>query len=451
VSPDGREPGGRDDPGETDDHGTLDGEAPGSEGGPPDTDGHDGWPPEPDGGTTPGGRAVVARLAARLTAAGAVERLFVAVAAVALALALGAVVVWAAGYDAVVFVSSLLYGAVGTTSNLAFTLRQSTMLILAGVAVAIAFRAGVFNIGVQGQFVVGGFATTVAILRLAPLLPAGAVGGILLVAAGTLAAVVAGGAYGALPGLMKAYADANEVITTIMLNFVATGVVFYLVDGVFRAPNASAPNTESLPAYAALPSVLFGSPSFSVIGLGVALLTVVVVAVGMSRTAFGYELRTSGRQAPAAAFSGVDPKRTVVSTMTLSGMVAGLAGAVFVVMVLGYYSDPSTYPTFGFDAIAVSLLAANNPLGVVPAGLLFGGLEAGQQYIGFTLDVPSELVDGVVGLVVLFVATPELFRMAGQRVASGGAGGPERSDETEAGGAAGPDRGGAAERGGDGS
>jgi simple sugar transport system permease protein len=101
--------------------------------------------------------------------------------------------------------------------------------------------------------------------------------------------------------------------------------------------------------------------------------------------------------------------------MTFSGMVAGLTGALFVVMILGYYSDPNTYPTFGFDAIAVSLLAANNPLGVVPAGLLFGGLDAGQQYVGFTLDVPPELVDGVVGLVVLFVATPELFRMAGRR------------------------------------
>jgi simple sugar transport system permease protein len=100
-------------------------------------------------------------------------------------------------------------------------------------------------------------------------------------------------------------------------------------------------------------------------------------------------------------------------------MVAGLTGALFVVMILGYYSDPNTYPTFGFDAIAVSLLAANNPLGVVPAGLLFGGLDAGQQYVGFTLDVPPELVDGVIGLVVLFVAAPELFRMAGRRAGLG--------------------------------
>nr|WP_232820589.1 ABC transporter permease [Halorussus litoreus] len=367
-----------------------------------------------------GARAVLDRTADRMVHATAVERLAIAVASTLLALALGAVVVAASGYDAVEFVSSLAYGAFGSKSNVAFTLRQSTMLIIAGVAVAVAFRAGVFNIGVQGQFVVGGFATSVTILFLAPYLPTGTVGGVLLIVFGTIAAILAGGAYAALPGLMKAYADANEVITTIMLNFIASGVVFYLVDSQLRPSGAAAPNTEQFPDYVELPSLVFDSSSFSVVGLGVALATVIVVAVVMSRTRFGYDLVTSGYQESAAAYSGVDPKRTVVTTMTFSGMVAGLTGAMFAIMILGYYSDPATFPRFGFDAIAVSLLAANNPLGVVPAGILFGGLDAGGQYIGFTLDVPSELVDGVVGLVVLFVATPELFRMAGRRTGLGG-------------------------------
>ena len=360
-------------------------------------------------------RRVLERGADRLLRATVVERVLIAVASTLLALLVGSVVVAASGYDPVAFVSALLYGAVGSRSNVAFTLRQSTMLILAGVAVAIAFRAGVFNIGVQGQFVVGGFATAVTILGLAPHLPGGTVGGVALLFSGAVAGVLGGGAYAALPGLMKAYADANEVITTIMLNFIASGVVFFVVDRFLRPEGAAAPNTERFPDYVDLPAVVFGSPSFSVVGLGIALATVAVVAVVMARTRFGYDLVTSGHQAAAAAYSGVDHRRTVVATMTFSGMVAGLTGALFVVMILGYYSDPNTYPTFGFDAIAVSLLAANNPLGVVPAGVLFGGLDAGQQYIGFTLDVPPELVDGVIGLVVLFVATPELFRMAGKR------------------------------------
>ena len=366
------------------------------------------------GRQTKGLVGVMERVADRMAAAGGLERTAIAIAATVLALLIGAVVVAAAGYDAVLFTYSLVYGAIGSVSNVAFTLRQSTSLILAGVAVAVAFRAGVFNIGVQGQFIVGGFATTATVLGLAPHLPANGFGGVLLVALGSIAAVLAGGAFAALPGLMKAYADANEVITTIMLNFIATGVVFYLIDGHLRAPGASAPNTPSFPAYVGFPSVVFGSSSFSILGFAVALLTILAVHVVMTRTRFGYDLRTSGWQAPAAAFSGVNPQRTIVATMTFSGMIAGLTGAVFTVMVLGYYTDPATFPTVGFDAIAVSLLAANNPLGVLPAGLLFGGLEAGQQYIGIKLNVPQELVDGVVGLVVLFVATPELFRMAGR-------------------------------------
>ncbi len=367
-------------------------------------------------------RTAADRLADRMLGATVLERLAIALAATLLALGLGSLVVAAAGYDAGLFAYALLYGAVGTVSNVAFTLRQTTMLILTGVAVAVAFRAGVFNIGVQGQFVVGGFATTLTILFLAPHLPGGGVGGALLITFGTAAAVLAGGAYAAIPGLMKAYADANEVITTIMLNFIASGVVYFLIDAFLRPPGTSAPNTESFPAYVDLPEPVFGSGSFSVIGLGVALLAVVLVSVVVTRTRFGYDLVTSGYQPPAAAYSGVDPQRTVVATMTLSGMVAGLGGALFAVMILGYYSDPATFPTFGFDAIAVSLLAANNPLGVVPAALLFGGLDAGGQYIGFTLDVPAELVDGVVGLIVLFVAAPELFRMAARRTGLGGDG-----------------------------
>lgn len=370
-------------------------------------------------GDTGGVRPALARAADRMLRASVLERALIAVASTSLALLVGAVVVALSGYDAVEFVSSLLYGAVGTRSNVAFTLRQSTMLILAGVAVAVAFRAGVFNIGVQGQFVVGGFATAVTVLGLAPHLPVGVVGGVVLMFLGTVAGILGGGAYGALPGLMKAYADANEVITTIMLNFIASGVVFFVVDQFLRPEGAAAPNTERFPDYVDLPTVVFGSPSFSVVGLGVALAAVAVVAVVMARTRFGYDLVTSGHQAAAATYSGVDHRRTVVTTMTFSGMVAGLTGALFVIMILGYYSDPNTYPTFGFDAIAVSLLAANNPLGVIPAGLLFGGLDAGQQYIGFTLDIPPELVDGVIGLVVLFVATPELFRMAGRRAGLG--------------------------------
>ena len=361
---------------------------------------------------------------AQLVDASVAERLVIALAALVASLLLGGAIVLAAGHNPVTVVLFLIYGAIGTPGQVAFTLRKATMLVLAGVAVAIAFRANVFNIGVQGQLVVGGFATAMTILWLAPYLPAGGLAGLVLVACGLVAGVGGGAAYAALPGAMKAYADANEVVTTIMLNFIATGVLFVLVDGPLKDPEAAAPKTLNFPDYAGFPSLLGVSDSFSLVGLAIALAAVVVVYVVMTTTRFGYDLRTTGYQAAASAYSGVDPERTVVSTMVASGMVAGLAGAVYVVMVVGYFQDPGVFPTFGFDGIAVSLLAANNPLGAVPAGLLFGALSSGRQFVDVNLDVPKELIDGIVGLIVLFVATPELFRHLGRRAGLGGGEGP---------------------------
>ena len=352
--------------------------------------------------------------------ASVVERLAIATASTALALLIGVTIVAAAGYDPVRFITSLIEGAVGGRSAIARTLRFSTLFILTGVAVAVAFRAGVFNIGVQGQFVVGGFATVMSIVWTAPLLPDGVIGGVGLLLIGFVAGAGAGGAYGALPGALKAYADANVIITTIMLNFIATGFVGWLVQNPFRGEGNAAPNTERIPEYVSFPSIVFDSPGFSIVGLAIALATVAIIFVVMERSRFGYDMVTSGHQESAATYSGVGAKRTVVLTMALSGMVAGIAGAVFAIMIQGYYTDPSGIGTYGFDAIAVSLLAANNPLGIVPAGLLFGGLDSAGSHIGIYSDVPVQLIDGVIGLVILFVAVPELFRMAAERTGLGG-------------------------------
>lgn len=381
-------------------------------------------------GTDAGGDDSLGRRAlARLVDASIFERLGIAVASTLLALLIGLVVVAAAGYDPVLFIDNMVYGIFGTYSvadlfgtnnRLAQTLRPTVTFIITGVAVAIAFRAGVFNIGVQGQFVVGGFAAAATIVSIAGSLPGGAAGGAMVIVVATIAAIAAGGLYAMLPGILKAYAGANEIITTIMLNFVASGVVFWLLDAYFRPGGTFFVRTERFPEHVSFPQPIFEGTSFSVVGLAIALLTAGVVFWIMERTRFGYDLVTSGHQADAASYSGVDAKRTIVATMTFSGMVAGLAGAVYVIMVLSYFSDPATLPTFGFDAIAVSLLAANNPLGVIPAGLLFGGLESGGNFVNQSSDVPRQLIDGVVGLVVLFVAAPELFRMAGKRMDVGG-------------------------------
>ncbi|APX00054.1 ABC transporter permease [Halobiforma lacisalsi AJ5] len=352
--------------------------------------------------------------------ASVLERIGIAIASTALALLIGLVIVAAAGHNPARFAYQLIVGSFGSGRAVARTLRYSVLFVLAGVAVAIAFRAGVFNIGVQGQFVVGGFTTVVTIVSLAPYLPEGTIGGVVLVVVGTVAAIVAGGLYAAFPGVLKAYGDANEIITTIMLNFIAIGFVGWLVAGRFGDPEATATRTERLPDNVGFPSILFDDPNLSIVGIVVTLAVVALVAAIMTRTRFGYDMVTSGHQERAATYSGVDAKRMIVSTMTFSGMVAGLAGAIFAIMIQGYFTDPSGIGNYGFDAIAVSLLAANNPVGVIPAGLLFGGLESAGSHVQINSDVPVQLIDGIVGLVVLFVAVPELFRMLAQRTGLGG-------------------------------
>ncbi|WP_049927420.1 ABC transporter permease [Halopiger goleimassiliensis] len=365
-------------------------------------------------------RGALDAAAAKLLEATVLERIGIAFASTVLALAIGLVIVAAAGHNPLRFANQLVVGSFGSGRAIARTLRYSTLFVLTGVAVAVAFRAGVFNIGVQGQFVVGGFTTVVAIVELSPYFPENALGGLALLLLGTLAAVVAGGLYAALPGVLKAYGGANEIITTIMLNFIAIGFVGWLVAGRFGDPEATATRTERLPDTVTLPSPLFDDPNLSIVGLLVTVAVVVAVSLVISRTSFGYDMVTSGYQESAARYSGVDAKRMIVSTMTFSGVVAGLAGAVFAIMIQGYYTDPSGVGNYGFDAIAVSLLAANHPVGVVPAGLLFGGLESAGSHIQINSDVPVQLIDGIVGLVVLFVAVPELFRMLAKRTGLGG-------------------------------
>ncbi|WP_017343173.1 ABC transporter permease [Halorubrum sp. T3] len=311
-----------------------------------------------------------------------------------------------------------------TPFNLSFglTLSETTLLIFTGLSVAVAFRAGLFNIGTQGQLVVGALSTALTVLALAPLLPAGPVAGLVLIVVGTAAGAVGGGVWGAIPGALKAYADANEVITTIMLNFVAANVAYVLVLEVFRAEGSSVVATRYVPEYAQFPSVLFPpSTDFTLIALLVGVAFIGALYYFVEHTSLGYDLRTSGVQAAAAEYGGVNAKLTTVRAMTLSGALGGVGGSVWVLMSEGRWM--ASVPDLGFDGITVSILAGNNPLGVLPAAFLFGILKGGALEIGFRTDVPTELVAVLRGLIILFVAMPEFFRMIGRYAGVGGAGG----------------------------
>ena len=389
------------------------------------------------------------RALSRLVDASATERLLISVAALVLAVAVGFVIVVLAGlaatcaskatifgvatplcYNPFAVYHELFLGAIGHPLagnwtplhfRMAVTLQQTTLLVFTGLAVAVSFRAGMFNIGVQGQMVLGALATALATIYVGGLVPGGVVGTLVLVPVGLVAGAVAGGLWGALPGALKAYADANEVITTIMLNFVAANLAYVVVASWFTPADSSLVQTANIPTAAYIPTVPFAfqpRDSFSLLGLLFAVALVVGVAYLLARTVFGYDLRASGEQPEAAAYGGVSEKQTMVASMGLSGALGGIGGAVLVMMVQGRWL--ANLPQLGFDGITVSILAGNNPLGVGFAALLFGVLKSGSAAIGFGTDVPPSLVDVLRGLVILFVAMPEFFRMVGSHLDVGG-------------------------------
>ena len=404
----------------------------------------------------------------RIVTASGVERLLISLSALVLSILIGAVIILGAGrmadcgtaayrlafpgqfvtqftggsalvsmgfcYDPIAVYDQLFLGALGdvvgnpTNSQFATTLAETTVLAFSGVAVAVAFRAGVFNIGAQGQLVVGALTTGVTLLFVAPFFAGlGVLGTVVVLPLGLLLGALGGGLFGALPGALKAYADANEVITTIMLNFVATSVALYLVNDAsrFKDPESFANQTVPLPEFSQFPSLLFRArDDFSLVALAVGALTLVGVWYLLTRTSFGYDIRTSGLQPEAAEYGGVDADRTIVSSMALSGALAGVGGAVYVLMVLGNFQ--TGVPSYGFDGITVSILAGNNPLGVGFAAFLFGVLKSGSIVVQVGSDVPPELVGVLRGLIILFVAMPEFFRMAGRRFDSLL---PERDDQ----------------------
>jgi general nucleoside transport system permease protein len=324
-----------------------------------------------------------------------------------------------ASWDAITAAYGALFsGALGSASAVSETIVAATPLILAGLGVALGFRAGLFNIGAEGQVIAGGLA-------------AGFVGfwlhGLPVVVHLPLAVLVglaAGAAWGFIPGILKARTGAHEVITTIMLNYVAAYLALYLLStSVFRRPGRTDPISEPVEVSARLPH-LAGQNLRLHAGILVALLGAVAVAWLLGRSTWGFELRVAGANPSAAQTAGISVARATVLAMVLSGGLAGLAGANQVLGVQ-YTLAPGFSGGIGFEAITVALLGRANPFGVVVAALLFGALRAGGLQMQAVTGTPIDIVLVIQSLIVIFVAAPELVRAIWRiKAARGGAGQP---------------------------
>lgn len=304
--------------------------------------------------------------------------------------------------------AALIDGAVGDFNSIVNTLVTATPLVLAGLSVGLAFKAGLFNIGAQGQFLLGALGAVIVGVWMRENPP------IIAIPVSLAAGIIAGGVWGFIPGFLKAVSGAHEVVTTIMLNFIAIALLAALVGGPLSVPGSTSPITLDV-GNAALP-VFLGRNGH--IGIIYAVLMAAVYGWLLYRTTRGFEIRVAGANPDAARYAGMSPRRLIIWTMTAAGMLAGMAGATELLGVTKIMT--STYgTTVGFDAIAVALLGRTSPVGIVLAALLFGAMRSGAASMQIQAGVPAELV-GVLQATILFflVASPviqKVFRLRGAR------------------------------------
>ncbi|MCC7449733.1 MAG: ABC transporter permease [Anaerolineae bacterium] len=323
-----------------------------------------------------------------------------------------------AGLDPIKAYGGLLQGAIGTDSSIVRSLIKMAPLILAGLAVAFAFKGGLFNIGAQGQLVVGALLSAWVGFALEGLPPA------IHIVLSLLAGLVGGALWGMIPGLLKAFTGAHEVISTIMLNYVATLLLEWAVSPARTAAPpgplafcktvgscAIGQTPEILPS-AMLPNLYRSAgsnPEALHIGVFLAILVAFVIYILVYRTTFGFELRMVGLNPSAARYSGINVARMTVLTMMIAGGLAGLAGAIQTLGV-NYRFQVNQSLSIGFDSIAVSLLASNNPLAIIPSALLFGAMSAGGTQMQSASRVPVDLIQVIQALILTFVAADQIIR-----------------------------------------
>jgi general nucleoside transport system permease protein len=292
--------------------------------------------------------------------------------------------------------------AAGNFNAISSTFVQAAPLMFGGLAVGLAFKAGLFNIGVAGQFLVGAFTAAVVGAQLAQV-PTN-----FAAPAALIAGAIAGAAYGFIPGFLKARTGAHEVVTTIMLNSIATLILAWAVADIFRSPDFTFARTADI-GNARLPTLPFGRNIH--LGVILAFVAIFVVKFLLERTTLGFEIRTVGANPNAARYAGIRPVLILTLTMTLCGLLAGLAGSVQMLGVQTFYSSGIS-ANVGFDAITVALLGRSSPLGIMASALLFGAFRAGQGLMQIRSNnlVPIEVIDVIQGLIILFLAADIIIR-----------------------------------------
>jgi ABC-type uncharacterized transport system permease subunit len=328
--------------------------------------------------------------------------------AVFTALVIGALIIWSVGGNPFDAYLGLLQGAFGSLRALSETTVWATPYIFAGLAVAVGFKGGLFNIGAEGQLAFGAVAAAWAGYALPTLIhtdipPFFHI--ILTIGIGMLA----GGIWGAIPGFLKAKTGAHEVINTIMMNYIALNITSFLLNGPMKdpAPLNVVARTPMI-AQSAQIMPIFAGYRFHW-GFILALVIAYAIWYLLWKTKLGFEIRTTGLNPDAAKYAGIDVAKTIVITMGLSGALAGLAGTIEVTA-LNHRHELGFSTGYGFDAIAIALLGKNHPGGVVLASLLFAAMRNGATRMQFITQIPVDVISIIQALILLFVAADAIVR-----------------------------------------
>ena len=340
------------------------------------------------------------------------QSLLIPALAVVTALLVGAIIMWLSGDNPIEAYIGLFQGAFGRPQDIAETIRKMTPLILTGLSVAVAFKAGLFNIGASGQFIMGtvfsvavgvNFAGLPPILHLPLALGAGFLGGVL---------------WGAIPGLLKVFTGAHEVIVTIMLNYIASLFAAWTVyaggtQGQTPGPlwdTTAGPISETADVLFSARLPLLLDPAYRLhTGVVLALLVAILMWWVIFKTTLGFETRTVGLNNKAAKYAGMNVNWIIVLTMMIAGGLAGLAGAIET-LGLNYKFAPEFTGAVGFDGITVALLGQTNPIGVVLSAFLLAAMDAGASQMQFDAGVSPDIIQIIQALVLAFVAAPLIIR-----------------------------------------
>lgn len=317
-------------------------------------------------------------------------------------------VMWAKGESFFPSAASLFKaiwkGSFGTKFNLSETIAYSTPLIFTGLANAIAFRTGLFNIGVEGQFTVGMLAA--AAVGLIPNLPP-----VLHIILVLISGIVAGAIWGAVPGYLKAKTGTNEVVNTIMMNFIALYFSNYLVNGPLNLKGQA--TTPVIQKSAMLPHFM-GNALRANAGLFLGVAFVIIVYILLWKTTTGYELRAVGLSSSSAEYGGINIKKNIILSMIISGAIAGIGGAIHISGVQHQVYSLPNLSGIGFDGIAVALLAKSHPIAVIFSAFLFGALQSSALTLQMA-QIPKEIVYLIQSIIIIFVAADYVYKLIGEK------------------------------------